>query len=304
MDNTNYVDLLENINRFPSYTALIAALCSIVFWRKKPLVWGSLFASSLLLNIYHHDINATGLSVILTFIGICFLFFRHSKGLLHVVLGVFIVLMGLSLDLHWLPGFHNWMAIKNVRLSATSTPLHIYVNYDNRFIGLILLGCGYSFFFQNTTFTRSKKTAIFFYTSCVTAAVVAMLGFIAIRSQYIKFDPKWNDIYYFWALNNLLVVCPNEEIFFRGFIQQKLRLLLKNYKSAAPVSIILASALFTIIHYRGGAPYCALVFAAGLLYGYIYNKTRSLMASIYSHFLLNSCHFLIFSYPAFMPAGI
>ena len=41
----------------------------------------------------------------------------------------------------------------------------------------------------------------------------------------------------------------------------------------------------------------ALAAVAGLLYGLVYNRFRSLEASIILHFSVNLVHFLFFTYP-------
>jgi hypothetical protein len=49
--------------------------------------------------------------------------------------------------------------------------------------------------------------------------------------------------------------------------------------------------------------YVALATIAGLGYGWIYQRTGRIEASILTHFALNAVHFFAFSYPALQRPG-
>jgi hypothetical protein len=65
-------------------------------------------------------------------------------------------------------------------------------------------------------------------------------------------------------------------------------------------SILTTSVLFTLLHliWVANFPFLCLVFLASLIFGTIYQVTRSIEASIFCHFSLNVIHFFFFSYPA------
>jgi membrane protease YdiL (CAAX protease family) len=89
----------------------------------------------------------------------------------------------------------------------------------------------------------------------------------------------------------LLVALP-EEVFFRGYLQQKLGNTLK--------AIIVVSLLFALAHFvtlcLGGAhglsvcSQAVLTFFPSLVMGYLYMSTGTLWASIIFHFLANIVH--------------
>jgi membrane protease YdiL (CAAX protease family) len=55
--------------------------------------------------------------------------------------------------------------------------------------------------------------------------------------------------------------------------------------------------LFGVAHFGGGWSYVALATAAGLGYGLIYHRTKSIEMAMLAHFGLNATHFLLFTYP-------
>lgn len=88
-----------------------------------------------------------------------------------------------------------------------------------------------------------------------------------------------------------------------GGIQGTLAEHLKRYPYGNYLALVLASILFGLMH-MGGWIYVLLATSAGMFYGWIYQKTRSVEASIITHFLLNAMHFIGFTYPALAPAGV
>ncbi|MDB6062805.1 MAG: hypothetical protein JWM78_2908 [Verrucomicrobiaceae bacterium] len=88
---------------------------------------------------------------------------------------------------------------------------------------------------------------------------------------------------------NLMETCFAEELFFRGALQRELMLYL------APVpAIIIAAALFGLVHIHRGWEFVALATLSGLLYGFIYRRTGMLSLSVLSHFLVNVAWIMLF----------
>jgi membrane protease YdiL (CAAX protease family) len=67
---------------------------------------------------------------------------------------------------------------------------------------------------------------------------------------------------------------------------------------AGPVALTLSSVLFGLSHLGGGLLYSALATMAGFGYGWVYQRTGAIEASIGVHFLVNALHFVFFTYPA------
>jgi membrane protease YdiL (CAAX protease family) len=64
-----------------------------------------------------------------------------------------------------------------------------------------------------------------------------------------------------------------------------------------------AGSAFGLAHLSGGLVYVVLAAAAGIGYGWIYARTRSIGAAIAAHAGLNTVHFALFTYPALASAG-
>ena len=114
----------------------------------------------------------------------------------------------------------------------------------------------------------------------------------------MSFDPKWPASLSLWAANNLLFVCTAEEAFFRGFLQRQLALFWKDRPLQQALPLVLASFVYGLSHFAGGSLYVAFVTLAGLYYGWAYQRTGCIEASILLHFALNAAHFLLFTYPS------
>ncbi|MCJ8277216.1 MAG: CPBP family intramembrane metalloprotease [Bdellovibrionales bacterium] len=116
--------------------------------------------------------------------------------------------------------------------------------------------------------------------------------------DYVRFDFKFPQESYIWAMNNLFLVCFAEEAFFRRYLQGGLSESLAKFKWGKYFALIVSAILFGLAHFKGGIPYVLLSSLAGLFYGWTYMKSQRLEAAILTHFGLNSIHFFFFSYPA------
>jgi hypothetical protein len=83
-----------------------------------------------------------------------------------------------------------------------------------------------------------------------------------------------------------------------GFVLHYLDIYFIRFRYGQYVSLLLVSIFFGVLHYSGGWKYILLATIAGIVYGYIYQKTKRIEASILTHFVLNTLHFLLFTYPA------
>jgi hypothetical protein len=60
----------------------------------------------------------------------------------------------------------------------------------------------------------------------------------------------------------------------------------------------LAAVLFGFAHAAGGWKYVVLATVAGAGYGWVYERTQRVEASVLAHWALNTAHFFLFTYPA------
>lgn len=204
--------------------------------------------------------------------------------------GVATLILAGALSNYLLPGFHNLPVFQDHAFSSNSAPFTMYLNFDKTSAGLLL----YLLWIRDREdpWTRAKlKTAGL----TLAVLILAMLP-LAYAMGYVRLEPKWPALWWVWMLNNLFFVCLAEEALFRGFIQASLR----GRGAPAALAIAVAAALFGLAHYRGGLSYIALATVAGVFYGYAFERTRRLGASMLVHFGLNLVHFFLFTYPFYV----
>ncbi|WP_346355631.1 CPBP family intramembrane glutamic endopeptidase [Azotosporobacter soli] len=206
--------------------------------------------------------------------------------LLGVVFGSF------ALGAHRMPHFHNWLVAADLRISADASPISLYLNFDKTVPGLLLLG------FAHPRIRERKEWALLAKRIWPLGGyLLALLLAFALASGKIRFDPKWPDCLPLWLLTNLFFVCMAEEAFFRGFLQRRAEAALAQRRGGKMLALALASLAFGAAHYGGGAGYVLIATLAGLCYGYAYQRTKRIEASILLHGLVNTVHFLFFTYP-------
>lgn len=119
----------------------------------------------------------------------------------------------------------------------------------------------------------------------ITKALTIYLPITHITAEYYHklYEPNFLNF-----VRAVIIVPITEEIFFRGIILQGF---LKNYKPT--VAIFLSAIIFGLVHMNPGAMITATV--GGLLTGWIYWKTNSLLPCIMLHFLNNMMAYLSWS---------
>lgn len=208
-----------------------------------------------------------------------------------------IVLLALGLAIHRLPGFHNIQVLAPTRLTPRSIPYDQWINFDKTIAGLLILGIWYR---KLITGVGQWKLALWraAVPAIVTIGVVIVLG----RAfGYVQWDPKWTSQFWLWAVLNLLATCMSEEAFFRAFLQTEIERLTAKRPGGPTIAIVCSAVLFGIAHVAGGWRYVALASVAGVGYGTVFYRSRSIEASMLTHFSLNAVHFLLFTYPAAAP---
>ncbi len=203
--------------------------------------------------------------------------------------------VSLALAFHFLPGFNHWKIASNLCISPGAYPYNLWFNFDKPFIGLFALAFGIPLISSKTEWLRVLKVSI-------PMSVVGILIMMAISLYFnlVTWDPKIPLIIFVWLIDNLIFVSIPEEAFFRGFIQRELYLWFGKTPVAGLGSIFVTSIFFILLHliWVADLSFLCLVFVASLIYGTIYQVTKSIEASILCHFGLNVVHFLLFTYPA------
>ncbi|MCI5223123.1 MAG: CPBP family intramembrane metalloprotease [Candidatus Electrothrix sp. AR4] len=211
-----------------------------------------------------------------------------------IIAGTVMLVLSVGLSLHVVPGFSNPKVVANIILSKGGIPYSKYLNFDKIFVGLFVLG----FTCKNLLSTPQAWKRMLKQAAPISGTIIIVLLFMSFVLGYVRLEPKWSAIFWFWAWTNLLFTCIAEEALYRGIIQRFLIAGLAKYRYGATVGLVLAAVLFGLMHYPGGIKYVLLSTVAGIGYGWTYLRTQQIEASILTHFLLNLLHFVFFTYPA------
>jgi len=215
---------------------------------------------------------------------------EDSKADIPILIGISLLLAGFVL--HHIPGFTTWLAIDHVKISAAMRFYAMPLNFDKVIAALLVYSLSTLIVDEKTIDKTAFTQSLLILIACILVILVP-----AILTDYIQFDPKIPGILPIWALNNFLFVCFSEEVIFRGFLQSTIQKYLPNKTKYAILSIILASIIFGLAHYKDGQIFMALAAICGLFYGYAYYKTGRVLCAMLVHFSLNLTHILFFTYP-------
>lgn len=102
-----------------------------------------------------------------------------------------------------------------------------------------------------------------------------------------------------WLFYQFMYVAVAEEVFFRGYVQDNILKMInpdKNvqYRFGRWLSIVLSAACFAVAHIMvQGRIALLLTFLPGLVLGWLFIRTKSLLAPILFHGLANTCYCLM-----------
>ena len=255
-------------------------------------LWLILAASAGFIALISGQLTPLGLGLAALYLFIAYLFSRTTgakKKWLTLLLAALSVLFGA----HLLPGFQNLKVLAAMAVSADGLPFTMYLNLDKTLVALGLLGWCVPRLSRRQEWRQLLQVLL-----SLSLLFLLLIFILALASGKVHWDPKLPSYTLLWMLTNLLFVCTAEEAFFRGFLQQQLALLWKNRPLQQALPLALASLIYGLSHFAGGPLYIAFVTLAGLGYGWVYQKTGCIEASILLHFALNASHFLFFTYPS------
>ena len=204
-----------------------------------------------------------------------------------------ILLLALGLTVHRMPGFDNPRVIFALRFTPDALPYTLYLNFDKTAAGLLILGWCHARIATGKDWRAMARVTVPW-----AAGMILVIMVLSLVAGYVRFEPKFPAETWLWLGVNLGFTCFAEETLFRGFIQAQLQRMWKNLPGGQWFALILAAVIFGLAHATGGAAYVVLAMIAGLGYGWIYQSTRRIEASILAHFSLNVVHFFFFTYPA------
>ncbi len=199
------------------------------------------------------------------------------------------LLSAVALRLHVAPGFENPLAIHAV-LSDGAVPFKAYLNLDKTITAVWIVVCFASLDLRGPIFKRAIFGAV------IGIAAFAVLASIAVAIGTVRFEPKIPEAAWLWAINNILLVCFAEEVFFRGYVQAGLSRLLHGRRHADAIAILAVSLIFGFSHLGQPLSMQLLTVFAGAAYGVAYLRF-GLIGAISAHAALNLCHFFLLTYP-------
>lgn len=279
--------------KYLSYISLLISILSLwipVKCKIKP--WQLAFSLTLILALVSHIASVVAILAIGAFYALLATYQRCTSSLKSILWGLSL-LLGLSLELHLIPGFHNLLVLNKVQLTNDALPFTLYLNLDKTAVGLCILGLT-----LNLASTAHEWKTLLKQVGYRLPLIILVILALSSVLNYVKFTPKLPQSLWLWVLSNLFFTCLAEEGLFRGFIQETLNRF--RYKYSAVIAIVVPALIFGLIHYPGGINYVFLATIAGILYGWIYHVSKRIEASILAHFMLNLTHILLFTYPALM----
>ncbi|ECB9387552.1 CPBP family intramembrane metalloprotease, partial [Salmonella enterica] len=197
-----------------------------------------------------------------------------------------LVLCAIALTLHLIPGFHNHKVLDAIYVGPQSTPYTMYYNFDKALTPFLLIMCARSLFSDGLP----HKTSLWKWGLLCLSVPLLLLVAVFLGGLKPEFHlPSW---LFQFILANIFFVSLAEEALFRGYIQQRLSMLIH------PVmALIIASVIFGFFHYSGGVLLVVFSTLAGVIYGVAWMWSRRLWISVLFHFGLNIIHLLFFTYP-------
>jgi len=288
----SYLTLIHHPISTLAFVSLILAFISLWIHRK-PWLWGSFIAVACIFAFIGKVIDLKVL-VALALLGGAHLFLTSQvKGVMRLVLIAVALILSIALLGHFFPGFHNLKLAENLQISPNAYPYSLYLNFDKPFIGFFPLAISIPLL------SRMHLQSVALKTLALTALGVMILVILALYLHLVEIDLKLPHITFIFLIANLFFVVIPEEAFFRGFLQRELSTSI-NSKWSGTFSVIAVSFLFALLHvaFVRDLSYLSLTFIASLIYGGIYQVTRSIESSIFCHYIFNIVHFFCFTYPA------
>lgn len=273
---------------------LFLALSTLSLWIKRHFfIWGALLLLGIISGFVTGRIEPLALVTIITLGYGYFLCFKTNNRFFQIQFGIISFVFSIAVFYHLMPGFHNLELVHQWQLTPDAIPFSLFLNFDKPLVGLFVLAFGWQFVNKRSVSkTLLRDALIIFILALITLTVFCLM------LQFVRFEPKWNDFFYVWALDNLIFTCVSEEVLFRGLIQNSLSQWLKKLRGGPIIALCIASFLFGLAHYRGGILYIILSSIAGLFYGASYLRSQRIESSILTHFGVNLFHIVFLTYPA------
>lgn len=288
-----------------TFILLLASIISLIFLQKRAGLL--LFLASSCFAYFYNIIDFVGIASLVIFSALLYFFhllncekniFVKNKNLrlIKFLLFFLIIIFSTLLIAHKIPGFYNYKMLSDVKLSQGARDFSLWYNFDKGALSFIFLFYYINQFREKINIKNSAKILTLSY---LIATPILMI--CAIKMNYVIFDiNKFANIelIIFILIKMIFFTVIVEEIIYRFFAMNYFQDVFLATKYSKILSCIVASLIFSLIHYYGGIIFMILSFIAGLFFGGIYLKTRNIQSAIILHFLINFTHLLFFSYPS------
>lgn len=139
--------------------------------------------------------------------------------------------------------------------------------------------------------------------TCVVVFPAMFCGLWLLRSYGLELPlravPLQNQEWVFWLFYQFMYVAVAEEVFFRGYVQGNILRLTNMVRGEESrltqwISIVISAAVFAVAHIIvQGQTISVLTFLPGLVLGWLFSRTGSLLAPILFHGLANACYLVM-----------
>ncbi len=292
-----------------AFLAMLAVSFVSLWWPADRRVWASLFVATLALAMLAALVTVMGL--VLLGVAALLLYgldrlgssvspspwrFAKHPAMQPLLLGAFVV-MAAGLSIGWLPGFEKIVWHEAVRISPDAVPYTFSLNVAKAALGMLVLGLSVAVIRDRRGWLAIVRPTLL--TALTTIIVVAILALVL---GQVRLDAKFPALIGVWAVLNF-ATCVAEEALCRGLLQQRLALWWRSYRSGQYLAWLIASFSFGLAHMPGGANAFWLASVAGLGYGWVYLRTGKIESAVVVHFLVNTSHVLLLTYPNLERAG-
>jgi membrane protease YdiL (CAAX protease family) len=194
-----------------------------------------------------------------------------------------VLLGGIALAAHLLPGFQPTPLWPPRQLSDDAPPYALRLSWDKLLLGLTLLAWWLG---------RPQRPA-------VNPRLAALAGLItllavplaALALGLVGWQPKWPQQLWLWLVVNLESVLA-EELLFRAWLQQALVARLGTFGGLIGIAL-----LFGAAHLPFSSLFALVALLAGLGYGLVFHYSGRLWPAVALHAAINLSHVLLLSYP-------
>ncbi len=284
--------LFQNPYIIGAYFSLLAALFSCWVF-KKYFIFAPLYVIAYALAYMGQIVSYLSLFPLVILL-LCIVGLKlPTKRFLHLFSSLTLAIVGVGMMTHMIVGFNNFLLLSNQTIGSSTTAINLYLNFDKLSLAVLLLGLW-------VPLVKTKED--WKHTFLISIPWLAFSAFILIAyslsTNLLALDIKIPSSTIIFLIVNLFFVVIPEEAFYRGFLQNEITKNLPN-KAGPILAILVVSSLFALIHifFISNLSYIIAAFIGSVLYGTIYQFSKSVESAMITHFGVNVIHFFFFTYP-------